>query len=135
ALSSPPSFYSFPLSFSPASCSCFLFFLFLFLIRPPPRSTLFPYTTLFRSQAVGVQIGRVHLLQHVPVLGHLGQCLGVGGEPLPGHGRHPMGRGLLRWRRGNLFQEVDVDAPRTARRTAPRPVQAFVVDQQGHQCG
>src|SRR5438445_8744879 len=26
---------------------CFLFFL---MIRPPPRSTLFPYTTLFRSQ-------------------------------------------------------------------------------------
>src|SRR5205807_9550138 len=27
---------------------CFLFFFFL-MIRPPPRSTLFPYTTLFRS--------------------------------------------------------------------------------------
>src|SRR5688572_32684918 len=24
---------------------------FLLMIRPPPRSTLFPYTTLFRSQA------------------------------------------------------------------------------------
>src|SRR2546426_11021638 len=33
--------------------SCFLhFFLFFFLmIRRPPRSTLFPYTTLFRSRA------------------------------------------------------------------------------------
>src|SRR5215217_8394047 len=30
----------------------FLFFLFFFLmIRRPPRSTLFPYTTLFRSNA------------------------------------------------------------------------------------
>src|SRR2546426_8045861 len=28
--------------------SCFLFFFFL-MIRRPPRSTLFPYTTLFRS--------------------------------------------------------------------------------------
>src|SRR3712207_8996608 len=28
--------------------SCFSFFLFL-MIRRPPRSTLFPYTTLFRS--------------------------------------------------------------------------------------
>src|SRR5437867_8476262 len=29
----------------------FLFFVFFFsLLRPPPRSTLFPYTTLFRSQ-------------------------------------------------------------------------------------
>src|SRR5437764_2821207 len=27
-------------------CSCFVFFL---MIRRPPRSTLFPYTTLFRS--------------------------------------------------------------------------------------
>src|SRR5438876_9257583 len=27
--------------------SCFLFF--FLMIRPPPRSTLFPYTTLFRS--------------------------------------------------------------------------------------
>src|SRR5438128_12462110 len=34
------------------SCtSCFSLFLFFFLmIRRPPRSTLFPYTTLFRSQ-------------------------------------------------------------------------------------
>src|SRR5438034_7740136 len=29
-----------------------LFSLFFILIRPPPRSTLFPYTTLFRSQRV-----------------------------------------------------------------------------------
>src|SRR5437870_8101685 len=28
------------------SCALFVFFL---LLRPPPRSTLFPYTTLFRS--------------------------------------------------------------------------------------
>ena len=30
--------------------SCFVFFL---MIRRPPRSTLFPYTTLFRSVAAG----------------------------------------------------------------------------------
>src|SRR6201989_3685687 len=29
-------------------CLCFFFFFFL-MIRRPPRSTLFPYTTLFRS--------------------------------------------------------------------------------------
>src|SRR5215212_11407305 len=30
---------------------CFFFFFFFFLmIRRPPRSTLFPYTTLFRSE-------------------------------------------------------------------------------------
>src|SRR5436305_11906032 len=40
------------------SCSCvsrFLsIFLFFLLIRRPPRSTLFPYTTLFRSEVPGV---------------------------------------------------------------------------------
>src|SRR5260221_2565275 len=35
------------------SLSSLLFFFFFFLmIRRPPRSTLFPYTTLFRSTAV-----------------------------------------------------------------------------------
>src|SRR5690349_24857807 len=34
--------------------------LFLFLIRPPPRSTLFPYTTLFRSLVLGEH-------EHLPV--------------------------------------------------------------------
>src|SRR5690242_21930069 len=30
---------------------CFFFFFFFLMIRRPPRSTLFPYTTLFRSVA------------------------------------------------------------------------------------
>src|SRR6266853_4262778 len=30
--------------------SIFFFFFFFLMIRRPPRSTLFPYTTLFRSQ-------------------------------------------------------------------------------------
>src|SRR3712207_7042742 len=30
---------------------CYVFFL---MIRRPPRSTLFPYTTLFRSEPIGV---------------------------------------------------------------------------------
>src|SRR5262249_62167642 len=33
---------------SPCAYSSSLFFFFL-MLRPPPRSTLFPYTTLFRS--------------------------------------------------------------------------------------
>src|SRR2546429_3147632 len=32
----------------------FLFFFFFLMIRRPPRSTLFPYTTLFRSNKVRV---------------------------------------------------------------------------------
>src|SRR5205085_10297288 len=37
-----------PTSAHLSSLACLLFFFFL-MIRPPPRSTLFPYTTLFRS--------------------------------------------------------------------------------------
>src|SRR2546426_11588158 len=36
--------------------SLFFFFFFL-MIRRPPRSTLFPYTTLFRSRAKAVPLG------------------------------------------------------------------------------
>src|SRR2546430_14006231 len=43
-------------------CHVFRIFVFFFLmIRRPPRSTLFPYTTLFRSGA-----GRASLLRRVP---------------------------------------------------------------------
>src|SRR2546421_2316394 len=36
-----------------------LYFLFFFLmIRRPPRSTLFPYTTLFRSHVAGGRLAR-----------------------------------------------------------------------------
>src|SRR2546427_11677739 len=40
---------------SSASCQPHLLFLLFFflMIRRPPRSTLFPYTTLFRSHAFG----------------------------------------------------------------------------------
>src|SRR5689334_23807038 len=37
-------------SFFRSTCQ-FLFFIFFLMIRRPPRSTLFPYTTLFRSGA------------------------------------------------------------------------------------
>src|SRR5438093_13732354 len=32
------------------------FLFFFFMLRPPPRSTLFPYTTLFRSDAQGIHV-------------------------------------------------------------------------------
>src|SRR5205807_10631926 len=42
-----------------AVVSYFIFFFFFLMIRRPPRSTLFPYTTLFRSrgQAVDAVVG------------------------------------------------------------------------------
>src|SRR5688572_31354670 len=36
-------------------CCCFIFF--FLMIRRPPRSTLFPYTTLFRSPSTRLPIG------------------------------------------------------------------------------
>src|SRR6185503_20742609 len=46
--------------------SFFFFFFFFLMIRRPPRSTLFPYTTLFRSDArrrgaPRARRGRLHL--------------------------------------------------------------------------
>src|SRR6266496_6401412 len=38
--------------FSATTLGCELFFFFFLMIRRPPRSTLFPYTTLFRSHAL-----------------------------------------------------------------------------------
>src|SRR6266853_3032922 len=37
----------------------YFFFFFFLMIRRPPRSTLFPYTTLFRSAHVPVGLPRV----------------------------------------------------------------------------
>src|SRR2546425_3148949 len=47
----------------------FLFFFFL-MIRRPPRSTLFPYTTLFRSPNAGTTApaGRTSILRSPPVM-------------------------------------------------------------------
>src|SRR5438067_5164119 len=54
--------------FTPSLTFIFSFYFFFFLmIRRPPRSTLFPYTTLFRShtlgdRAEGVTRGTIHAL-------------------------------------------------------------------------
>src|SRR5436305_12616668 len=45
-------------------CSFTLFFL---MIRRPPRSTLFPYTTLFRSPQLGFQRDRQAFRRGLPV--------------------------------------------------------------------
>src|SRR6476659_11075070 len=45
----------------------FLFFVFFLMIRRPPRSTLFPYTTLFRSEFRFCNVAahrRLHQLRH-----------------------------------------------------------------------
>src|SRR3989440_11499629 len=41
------------------------YFFFFLMIRPPPRSTLFPYTTLFRSVlALHRRVRRAHEFHH-----------------------------------------------------------------------
>src|SRR5206468_10390534 len=71
------------------SCSFIYFFFFFSLIRRPPRSTLFPYTTLFRSRSraciadvpyAGIRVGRA---------GHHFLCFAIP----PGVGHHAVGSG------------------------------------------
>src|SRR5438046_10610797 len=46
-----------PLVSSASRCRSYYLFFFFLMIRRPPRSTLFPYTTLFRSDVGG---GHLH---------------------------------------------------------------------------
>src|SRR2546426_9782155 len=65
----------------------FVFFFFFFLmIRRPPRSTLFPYTTLFRS----LLIITVFLMLMLVMNTRLQRNPGKNGSPKPS-GNHPIG--------------------------------------------
>src|SRR6266568_8414440 len=55
-------FYSFFFLYLSLLLRLFLFFFFFLMIRRPPRSTLFPYTTLFRAQRHG--LGEVPPIVH-----------------------------------------------------------------------
>src|SRR2546427_9182834 len=50
--------------------------LFFLMIRRPPRSTLFPYTTLFRSRSAGTVPGERRIPTTVPIL--QGRCAADG---------------------------------------------------------
>src|SRR2546430_6440796 len=63
----------------------FLFFFFL-MIRRPPRSTLFPYTTLFRSSGSGESALTV---EWVEVCGRGGRCRGSRGPASEVEGSTP----------------------------------------------
>src|SRR3712207_8839305 len=52
------------------------------MIRRPPRSTLFPYTTLFRSARESLGIELLDFTQQLAnLVGHLGVALQVGLQP------------------------------------------------------
>src|SRR5690606_41894169 len=71
---------------------------FSFITRGPTRSTLFPYTTLFRSDEPVDGVGRAGPQLGVLVVGVVGGDLelaaeaGAGGDPVHDHplGRHPV---------------------------------------------
>src|SRR5256885_16818105 len=60
---------------------CYFFFL---MIRRPPRSTLFPYTTLFRSGLLGVLVAGLGGLLGFFVAGYPGVLLSVPNRPIWG---------------------------------------------------
>src|SRR2546430_11095515 len=74
------------------------------MIRRPPRSTLFPYTTLFRSQAAATAVGPLalggnrHLLQR-----HAKLARGLGGQAVAQVER----RGVGRFRGGDADAAAD----------------------------
>src|SRR5215510_16604809 len=57
-------------------CSIFFFFFFFLMIRRPPRSTLFPYTTLFRSGSPADSRRGRHAAPRLPASGR-----GAGSAP------------------------------------------------------
>src|SRR5262249_61295193 len=63
----------------PFPCSSLSLCFFFLMIRRPPRSTLFPYTTLFRSRARPARSGRGLGLRLRPPRGGLPPLL-AGGE-------------------------------------------------------
>src|SRR5690606_42137818 len=58
--------------------------LFVLMIRPPPSSTLFPYTTLFRSRPPG-PLARIAAARRDPLGSAAGVCIysiGHSGDPI-----------------------------------------------------
>src|SRR2546422_8266131 len=71
-----------------------VFFFFFLMIRRPPRSTLFPYTTLFRSLAVRCSRHGSELGEGVPPRGDGRRDAAAGLASV--HGGHRCGRRLDR---------------------------------------
>src|SRR3989449_5617248 len=88
------------------------------MIRRPPRSTLFPYTTLFRSHVVPGDRDRVPARHVVAAVGE-----GVGAEPHRGARREDVGPA-----RDVLLEDVVLHGPGERRRGDPTPLRRGHVD-------
>src|SRR5687767_15474678 len=88
------------------------------MIRPPPRSTLFPYTTLFRSERL------VDLLNHgiTPLVPRYGS-VGASGDLIPSAyiGRVLLGEGEV------LYQGKKIAAARSEEHTSELQSLAYLV--------
>src|SRR3712207_7603789 len=72
------------------------------MIRRPPRSTLFPYTTLFRSAVAALRVGVVHAARRGPaVLGVHRALAEEAGRPLTRTAPVVLPRGTVRVGRRN----------------------------------
>src|SRR6266496_6422024 len=95
--------YFFGLYFFSVPLIMFFFFFFFFLmIRRPPRSTLFPYTTLFRSRPTRRALRRLRRRGgrglHLPAPARLTRRPGAAGAITP-HSACPSPSGSPRWPR------------------------------------
>src|SRR2546426_2294635 len=81
------------------------------MIRRPPRSTLFPYTTLFRSLHVRRQTGRPGGM----VVAAVGRR--AGGQAGTGEGRHGARRGEPEGSRGHVPRRTARDPRRDRKST------------------
>src|SRR2546430_15681773 len=101
------------------------------MIRRQPRSTLFPYTTLFRSRLVGV--GRLHL-DHRRVLGRRADLAGrpvrVAVDPILGE----LDAAELPLLVGQLLEAVLQEAAGIGRELVP-PAEGRGVDRRGWERG
>src|SRR5256885_16889057 len=92
-------------------------FCFFLMIRRPPRSTLFPYTTLFRSQDLADRVDQVDLLVALGQLGRDLRGIALGAE----HGADDLRerRGLLLPAPGSLLPDLEPHAVGLAHRLEP----------------
>src|SRR6266508_6601729 len=89
------------------------------MILRPPRSTLFPYTTLFRSQHVGGQVGEDHRPQETDAAGEPDG--GLEGERLQDPDREEEDRERLR--RGVVLAREEIGDERLGDEAAAEAVE------------